>query len=65
VLVEMGISILYLACLRGLKLEVRVWGWCGEEDLSGPGGELPDFSTVAFILDFMQSHMTVQHTGNC
>jgi hypothetical protein len=27
------------------------------------GRELPDFSTVAFILNFWHSHMTVQHTG--
>jgi hypothetical protein len=35
VLVEMGIASLYQACSGGLESEVRVWGWCGEEDLSG------------------------------
>jgi hypothetical protein len=39
VFVEMGIASLYLACLRSLESEVRVWGWSGEEDLSGPKPE--------------------------
>jgi hypothetical protein len=32
VLVEMGIASLYLACLGGFELGVRVWGWSGEEE---------------------------------
>ncbi len=36
VLVEIGIASLYPAGLGGLESEVRVWGWCGEEDRSGP-----------------------------
>jgi hypothetical protein len=38
-----------------------VWG--GGPLRPKAGGELFDFSTDAFILDFKQSHMTVQHTG--
>ncbi len=39
VLVEMGIAGLFLACLGGRESAVRVWGWCGEEELSGPEPE--------------------------
>jgi hypothetical protein len=34
-LVKMGIASLYLAYLGGLESEARVWGWYGDEDLSG------------------------------
>jgi hypothetical protein len=64
VFVEMGIASLYLACLRSLESEVGVGlVWRGGPLRPKAGGELPDFRTVAFILDFRQSHMTVQHTG--
>jgi hypothetical protein len=38
-LVEMRIASLNLAGLGGLESGVREWGWCGEEDLSGPESE--------------------------
>ncbi len=37
--------------------------WRGGPLRPKAGGELSDFSKVVFILDFRQSHMTVQHTG--
>ncbi len=53
-LVEMGIASLYLACLGGLELGVRVCGWCGKEDLSGPEPEDNSLISVQ-LLSFLAS----------
>jgi hypothetical protein len=45
VLVEMEIASLYLACLGVLESEVKIWGWCGEEDLLGP--KLKEISLIS------------------
>jgi hypothetical protein len=61
-LVEMGTASLYLAGLGGLRQRGEYEAGMGRRPLRPrAGGELPDFSTVAFIFGFRQSHMTAQH----